>query len=54
LRRLDTALTLEVMRSAALSYNAQKVDTTGMSQEETFGREGWLRPYPHAFAQSSA
>lgn len=51
LRRLDIALTRELMRSAALSYHAQKVDTTGMSQEETFGKEGWQRPYPHAFAQ---
>ena len=50
LRRLDDALTREVMRSIALSFNAQKVDTTGMSQEEGFGREGWQRPYPHAFA----
>jgi arylsulfatase A-like enzyme len=50
LRRLDDALTRELMRSAALSYHAQKVDTTGMSQEETFGKEGWQRPYPHAFA----
>ena len=49
LRRLDDALTREVMRSAALSYNAQKVDTTGMSQEETFGKEGWQRTYPYAF-----
>ena len=47
--RLDDALTREVMRSVALSFNAQKVDTTGMSQEETFGKEGWQRPYPHAF-----
>jgi hypothetical protein len=38
------------MRSVALSYHAQKVDTTGMSQEETFGKEGWQRPYPYAFA----
>lgn len=50
LRRLDDALTREVMRSIALSFNAQKVDTTGMSQEEGFGREGWQRPYPHAYA----
>jgi arylsulfatase A-like enzyme len=49
-RRLDNALTLEVMRSVALSYYAQKVDTTGMSQEEGFGKEGWRRPYPYAFA----
>lgn len=49
LRRLDDALTREVMRSVALSYYAQKVDTTGMSQEETFGREGWQRPYPYPF-----
>ena len=49
LRRLDNALTREIMRSLALSFNAQKVDTTGMSQEEDFGREGWQRPYPHAF-----
>jgi arylsulfatase A-like enzyme len=49
LRRLDDALTREVMRSVALSFHAQKVDTTGMSQEETFGKEGWQRPYPYAF-----
>jgi arylsulfatase A-like enzyme len=49
LRRLDDALTREVMRSIALSFHAQKVDTTGMSQEETFGKEGWQRPYPHSF-----
>lgn len=51
LRRLDDALTREIMRSMALSFNGQKVDTTGMSQEETFGKEGWQRPYPHAFKQ---
>ena len=50
LRRLDDALTREIMRSMALSFNAQKVDTTGMSQEEGFGREGWQRTYPYAFA----
>jgi arylsulfatase A-like enzyme len=50
LRRLDDALTREIMRSLALSFNAQKVDTTGMSQEEGFGREGWQRTYPYAFA----
>jgi arylsulfatase A-like enzyme len=49
LRQLDDALTREVMRSVALAFNAQKVDTTGMSQEAGFGREGWQRPYPHAF-----
>lgn len=49
LRRMDDALTREVMRSAALSYHAQKVDTTGMSQEEGFGKEGWQRTYPYAF-----
>jgi arylsulfatase len=50
LRRLDDALTREVMRSMALSVHAQKVDTTGMSQEETFGKEGWQRTYPYPFA----
>jgi arylsulfatase len=49
LRRLDDALTREIMRSVALSHHAQKVDTTGMSQDPSFGKEGWQRPYPYAF-----
>jgi arylsulfatase A-like enzyme len=51
LRRLDDALSREIMRSMALSFNAQKVDTTGMSQEEGYGKEGWQRPYPYSFKE---
>jgi arylsulfatase len=49
LRRLDDALTREVMRSTMLGSYAQKVDTSEMSQNPTFGKEGWQRPYPYAF-----
>jgi hypothetical protein len=53
LRRLDDALTREIMRSTALAQHAQKVDTSEMSQNESFGREGWQRPYPYAFTPQS-
>jgi arylsulfatase len=52
LRRLDDALTRELMRSTALAQHAQKVDTSEMSQNTTFGKEGWQRPYPYAFTSA--
>ncbi len=49
LRRLDDALTREVMRANSLAQHPQRVYNVDLAQDTTFGKEGWQRPYPRPF-----
>jgi arylsulfatase A-like enzyme len=49
LRRLDDALTREVMRATVLAQHPQRVYAVDLAQSKTFGKEGWQRPYPRPF-----
>ena len=44
--RLDSLLTQEILRSQLLSYHDRLVYARDLSQEPSFGYEGWQRPYP--------
>lgn len=45
-QRLDAALTQEIMRSLTLGHEEKRVYRNSLSQDPTFGREGWQRSYP--------
>ena len=45
-RRLDTLLVNTMMRAAVGSHFPQKLPADAHSSSKSFGREGWVRPYP--------
>ena len=45
-RRLDTALTIELMRSMSLSMHDRMPRPHSMSEDEDMGREGWRWQFP--------
>ena len=47
--RLDAALTQAVMHSLREANHDRRVYVSDLSQRPSFGREGWLRPYPRSF-----
>ena len=49
-RDLDAKLTAEVMRLTVAAQSPQRVYVRDLSQDVAFGREGWQRPYPRAYA----
>jgi len=46
LRRLETELTVYLMNEMRLSMFDRLVDSGDMSQDPSFGREGWSREFP--------
>ena len=47
-RQMDATLTHEVMRRSRQAFDPQRVYVTDLSQSNSFGREGWVRPYPRS------
>ncbi len=47
-RRLDAELSTEVMVSMAQAMHDRLAHTGDMAQDPAFGKEGWIRPWPHA------
>ena len=45
-RRLDAELTNEIMESVRFSMHDRLAQSGDMSQDPSFGREGWQRPFP--------
>lgn len=46
LRRLNTELSIYLMNEMRLSMFDRLVDSGNMSQDPSFGREGWCREFP--------
>lgn len=44
--RLDHELTRTIMHQMVASYHERRVYVRDLSQDPSFGREGWQRPYP--------
>ena len=45
--KLEDELSKEIMRSIDASMNDRLAQNGDMSQDPTFGFEGWERPWPH-------
>ena len=48
-RDLDARLTTWIMRAVIESHHPERVYVRDLSQDPTFGREGWRRPYPRPY-----
>ncbi|MEE8362622.1 MAG: sulfatase-like hydrolase/transferase, partial [Dehalococcoidia bacterium] len=48
--RLDAELSATVMEAMRRSMHDRLAHTGDLSQDPAFGRDGWLRPYPHSVA----
>ncbi len=48
LRRLDAELTAHIMDSTRESWHDRLAQNGDMSQDPSFGREGWQRPWPNS------
>jgi arylsulfatase A-like enzyme len=46
-RRLDAELTAQMLRSIQAAHGEKFVGSEAMWDNESFGREGWQRTYPH-------
>jgi choline-sulfatase len=52
-RRLDKELTQAIMASTSESHSERRVYARDLSQNPSFGREGWKRPYPRSLQDRS-
>ena len=51
-RDLDARLTTWIMRAMIESHHPERVYVRDLSQDPTFGREGWRRPYPRPYGNA--